>query len=127
MAQADYTNAEVDTLAAAVPSPYGPLTRVTDFESSVFPQPSGNIRGTFTSALSTTVYFSPKELTNLDLVLARNLEYHDWTGKVSQMIIDIAALKTLADTMSTPHTYDDYQALIDEVRGFSWLHNVLGD
>lgn len=123
---ATFSNAQVDTLAAAVPSPYGPFTRVTDFESAGVPVPNGAIRGQFTSALSEAVYFTPEELGNLDLVLKRDQENHGYTSVVSAMIVNISALNTLAGTMSTPHTYDDYQALIEMIRSFNWTHNVLG-
>lgn len=87
----DVTNSTVDTAAAAVAAPYGPLTRVTDFETEL-PSPNSEIRGLFTSNIGDTeVWLSYEELTNATMLLRILEGAHDWTAKVANMKTSITA------------------------------------
>lgn len=118
------TNSNLDTLAAAVPAPYGPLTRVTSVAS--LPTPNSEIRIEFTSQYSISVWLTYEELQVAgvrDRILA---QAHEWTDVVTNMKTHITALDALADGMSAPHTYADYQTLVDYIReNFPWTRGVI--
>lgn len=119
------TNGDLDTLAAAVPSPYGPLTRVGTVAS--LPTPNSQIRIEFTSNLSVTVSLSAEDLENAPLTLELLKNYHSWTAIVADMKTAISALNTLAVAMSTPHTYDDYVVLQQYIaENFPWVLGTVG-
>ena len=118
------SNATIDTAAAAVPSPYGPLTRVTDVAD--LPEPNSEIRLEFTSALSETVYATYAELIIPAMILQINQRAHDWTAVVADLKTALNELDVLVDAMATPHTYEDYQAIIDTFRNDSRLQPLFG-
>lgn len=118
------TNGNLDTLAAAVPSPYGPLTRVTSVAS--LPTPNSEVRIEFTSQYSVSVWLTYEELQVAgvrDRILA---QAHEWTDIVANMKTEINALDALAEAMSAPHTYADYKVLVDYLRdNFPWIRGVI--
>lgn len=117
------TNTNIDSLAGAVASPYGPLTRVGTVVGA--PTPNSDMRIEFTSALGATVFLSYEELQNSGLVAEAMRKAHDFTGIVESMKTQITALNSLAGAMSAPHTYTEYQTLTDHFRAnFPWWRGV---
>jgi hypothetical protein len=110
------TNANIDTAAALVDAPYGPLTRVTDV--ATLPVPNTRIALQFTSALGVTIWMTYEDLENEAVANKLAAQSHDWTTRVANLKVKIGALKTAADAMTAPHTYADYQALLVLLRGF---------
>lgn len=108
-------NSDVDTAAAAVPSPYGPLTRVSDVEQ--YPEGNSNQQIEFTSNVGATVLFmSYDQLMNTDV---RNRLLHqahpdDWA--VRELKTAINALNTKVNAMSAPYDYADYKDLVSDLR-----------
>jgi len=118
------TNGDLDTLAAAVPAPYGPLTRVTSVAS--LPTPNSAHRIEFTTQYSVSVFLSYDDLQNDALVEKVLSQAHDYTSVVGRMKDAITGLDALADTMTAPHTYADYQSLTDYFRAnFPWWRGVI--
>jgi len=63
-----YSNAQLDTLAAAVPGPYGPLTRVSDVAVEANFDDNGDVKLKFTSpVLTTPVYISRNQLADAQM------------------------------------------------------------
>lgn len=112
------TNSQIDALAAAVASPYGPLTRVSDFEDTdLYPEPNSGLRGVFTSALSVSVSLSYDELHNTPQAWSILEKTHGWTTVVTAIKTFATNFKALADTVSgTPYTYEDYDLLVSYIR-----------
>lgn len=120
-------NTQVDALAAAVATPYGPLTRDSGSDYTAMPVPNSNIRGKFTSAFSVVVYLSPEELENPGLTNAFLERAHSWTAVVADFKTAITGLNTLASGMSTPHEYADYVTLVDYIRdNMPWIRGIVG-
>lgn len=120
------SNATVDTAAAAVGAPYGPLTRVTDMDT--LPTPNSQHKIAFTSNVGST----PVEMTYEELLITgvrdRILEQaHNWTDVVRKFGAAIDGLDTLWTAMSAPHTFADYQSLQNYVRqNFPWVRGIEG-
>lgn len=76
-----YTNSDVNTLAAAIPAPYGPLTRVTDVNATLNYDDNGDAKIKLTSALaSTVVWASRNELADADQIAKILFEAHSISG-----------------------------------------------
>lgn len=108
-------NTTIDALAATVPAPFGPLTRVDDV--GLAPSPNSGVRLDFTTALGGTVLLSYDELRNPDLVQDRVNQSDPWTHQVSKIITDSDGLDALITSVgSAPYTYEDYQSLVEFLR-----------
>lgn len=123
------TNAQVDTLAAAIAAPYGPLTRVTDIEAATVPTPNSGLRIEFTSAIDDTpVWASFDELSSLANRAIILEAAHGFEAIINDMKTAIDELDTIATAMTSPHTYADYETLIDAMRSklTRWLRAIDG-
>lgn len=115
------SNATVDTAAAAVPAPYGPLTRVTDV--TTLPTPNSEQIIEFTTDGSSpamgevfTVYMSYTQLTTA-AIRDRILAYAAGiAGQTLSLIDRIDAVNTIAAAITAPYTLAEYQQLIGELR-----------
>lgn len=112
------TNAAVGVLAAAVPAPYGPLTRVTDVEA--FGSPNVDVKIEFTDTLGSKVYLTWAQLNDADAVqrqiaYAEGLQY-----RTHKLIADIQAIDALADATKNVsgggYTPEEYDALVLAIR-----------
>lgn len=73
-----YTNSDLNTLAAAVPAPYGPLTRVGDIPDQ---DPNGDVAVEFTSSVSSTpVWLSRNQLASASRYLRVLEDAHSGAG-----------------------------------------------
>lgn len=99
------TNAEVDTAAAAVAAPYGPLVRVTDV--TTLPAPNANIRIEFESALGTTVYLSYNQLGRADTLLRLLRQAHPIEARAEDLKNQVATVRAITNAFSSPHTLAD--------------------
>lgn len=91
------SNATINTAAAAVPGPYGPLTRVTDV--STLPQPNSEFQIEFTDTRGLTVWATHGQLTDAEAIqrqiaLAEGINY-----TVHALITEIAAINTYAQSI----------------------------
>jgi len=76
-----YTNANIDTLAAAVPGPYGPLTRVSDLDTDYKFDDNGDVHLEFTSAVSSTPVFATRnQLADADRLSQILVNAHSGSG-----------------------------------------------
>lgn len=112
------TNSDIDTLASAVPAPYGPLTRVDDVPDT---GPNSHMRIKFTSNVNTTeVYMSHDELDDDD-TRDRILEIaHSGRGN-NHAAYELALLAEVLNAYAAsysgpPFTDAEAQALVDMVR-----------
>jgi hypothetical protein len=111
---ATITNGNIDTAAAAVPAPFGPLTRVTSVAD--LPTPNSEITLELTAATGETVYMTYEQLQDADVV-QRILSYATGLQYKTQEIIDtIETINTAAQALTAPYTYAEYKALIDDLR-----------
>jgi HPt (histidine-containing phosphotransfer) domain-containing protein len=109
------TNAEIDTAAAAVAAPYGPLTRVTDVEA--LPEPNSEIQIQFTMASSIgTVYLTWEQMENADQLLALLKKAAGVTAIVQDIKTAIDALDTTMGAYAVPHTQAELTATINTLR-----------
>lgn len=89
------TNASFDTPAGLVPAPYGPLTRVTNIDTTVDYDFNSDVAIECTSALSATVYISFDEMADVairDEILAkahggRNLNHVAYMAALATEVI----------------------------------------
>jgi PKD repeat protein len=118
MALATVTNAQVDTGAAAIVAPYGPLARVSDVES--FPTPNSNLAIEFTSALSVTVYLTYEQLIDLTRVYFRLEDQHsikNVNGQMREVYGILRAVTEYAASFAGPAYSDsEWQFIIDGLR-----------
>lgn len=118
----DVSNATVDTAAAAVPAPYGPLTRVTDLDALGI-NPDSEVVIEFTTDGSApamgevfTVRMSYSELTNT-AIRDRILEYTAGVANNVLSLIDrIDTVNTAAAALTAPYTEANYATLIGLLR-----------
>lgn len=116
------SNGTVDTAAAAVPAPYGPLTRVTDLDALGI-TPDSEVVIEFTTDGSApamgevfTVWMSYSELTNT-AIRDRILEYTAGVANnVLSLITRIDAVNDIAAALTPPYTETMYATLIGELR-----------
>lgn len=107
------TNAQVDTAAAAVPAPYGPLTRVTDM--SHLPTPNENILIRLTTASGSSIYMTYNQLTNPE-VRDRVLRYgHGLEARVRAIRTWVNELDAIVDAWTT-FGYNEYVQIITALR-----------
>jgi len=118
MALATVTNAQVDTGAAAIVAPYGPLTRVSDVEA--FAAPNSNIEIQFTSALSVTVYLTYEQLIDLTRVYYRLEDQHsirNINGQANEVYgILLAVTEYMKSFSGPPYMDSEWQFIIDGLR-----------
>lgn len=101
------SNANLDTAAAAVPAPYGPLTRVGSVADLNY---NSHLPVEFTSALSKTVFISFDDLSDVavrDKILA---EVHSTNGVVDagyRLHLLVNVLKAFLDTADNTGWYSD--------------------
>ena len=93
------TNGQIDTLAAAVAAPYGPLTRVTDVAD--LPEPNSEIKLEFTSALTQTVYLTVEEMQIAGILADRLLTQHGHVGVTRAISAAIDAIDVVNETIKT--------------------------
>lgn len=108
------TNSNVDTAAAAVPGPWGPLTRVTDV--TTLPTPNSDIDLQFTGARGTTYRMSMEQLEDADVRLDIILRTEGFQGNVEDIKTRVAAINTTLAAMTYPHTYLEYKGVIEALR-----------
>jgi hypothetical protein len=116
------TNANVDTGAAAIAAPYGPLTRVTDI--TTLATPNSDLRLEFTTALSTTVYMTYDELVDADMsegILAQHFNFQD---VLEQAVVLIDTLNTAAAALVLPHTYANWKDIWLKTKAVAELMGV---
>lgn len=110
------SNATIDTAAAAVAGPYGPLTRVSDVDAD-FPTPNGNIRIKFTSNIgSTVVYLTYNQLLDAHVTLRILEQAHSMTKRVQDIKTEISDAYAVTNAFSVPHTYADLKAAWNKVK-----------
>jgi PKD repeat protein len=118
MALATVTNAQVDTGAAAIVAPYGPLTRVSDVEA--FATPNSNIEIQFTSALSVTVYLTYEQLIDLTRVYYHLEDQHSIRNINGQANEVYGILRAVTEYMKSfagpPYLDSEWQFVIDGLR-----------
>ena len=86
MVYATITNATFDVAAAAVPAPYGPLTRVDDLESTPTYSPNSHIGVRVTSAAGVAFEISYADLTASNVVRDQYIkEAHGVQGKLQDL------------------------------------------
>lgn len=108
------TNGNIDTAAALIDAPYGPLTRVTDV--ATLPTPNSHIRLEFTDANGNTVFFTYEQLLDEPGTETRLQDRDGIGGKVEALKTQIAAIYALSNAMAQPHTRAEYETLIAELR-----------
>lgn len=125
-AQNVLTNSLVDAAAALVPTPYGPLTRVTDVETGQI-SPNIGITLELTTAAGTTVkctYLQLKDAQAIQrqIALATGRDYIMHTVRTQ-----IAALKTyfdgIAEVDGEGYTQAEFDAVMDDLRE---IHQISG-
>lgn len=118
-------NTDVDTACAAVSTPFGPFTRVSDVEA--FPVPNSDQEITVTTALGDTLTITYEKLLYDDAaVAAAKRVASGYTATVEDWKALIAAEKTALDALTAPHTYAEYlvrlrakkSAIADVDRGY---------
>jgi len=116
--------AVIDDFAAAIDSPYGPLTRTTALADlgtnpiSAFDEP---IAFTLASPYDDkTVELTYNELKYEAVVLQRLKQVVGVQYQVNRLKTEIAALYAVSNAMSAPHTESDYQELVDGIRDLNY-------
>jgi hypothetical protein len=109
------TNSQVDTAAAAVSAPYGPLVRVTDVDSLPTPNEEHTIEFTMANSLG-SVFMSYRQLTNSDTRLRILEQAANITGRVQKIKTWVAAVYAVTNALSAPHTYEDLVDVIAALR-----------
>lgn len=106
----NHTNAQVNALCAAVPGPYGPLTRVTDLLT--LPNDNSNMLLEFTDTRGTRMYMRYAELADVDartkiIAEAEGINYmaHHIITEVDDINDDLQALLLVAGGPYTPETF----------------------
>lgn len=130
----NYSNANIDALAAAVPAPYGPLTRVTDM--ATLPTPNGDRFITLTTdTLNVPVRLRAYELADAEAVQKAIAEAERADYVIHQTIVQIDAANTaiqalkIADgggyPLGTLETINQLlkDALYVPLSGFAWPRN----
>lgn len=104
------TNSQVDTAAAAVPAPAGPLTRVTDLDAMNISY-NQDISLQFTTDGSApalgavyTVYLTYNELVDADLVIKRLKEQIGIPYTMYDFIDRLDTINTAAQALTPPYT-----------------------
>jgi hypothetical protein len=117
--------AVIDDWAAAIDTPYGPITRTTAVADlginalNAFDTPI-----TFTLAspyTSETVELTYNELKYEDIVIERLKRVVGVSSVVQTIIDELSALNTVAQAMTAPHTDADYATLIEGLRDLNYL------
>jgi hypothetical protein len=106
MARATVTNAQFDTACAAVPAPFGPLTRVSDLETAPTVAPNSHIAYETTSAADVTVWISYEDLAT---TVRRNDIIKDAHG-VNAYLYDLSVLVDALDDIMSTAPYDPLTA-----------------
>lgn len=103
-------NATFDAALAAVPAPYGPLTRsgtTTNLEAGTRPAPNSDIRFHVKSAAGYDVYISYEEVVSADKYAPILKKAHGVRSVVNDFKTYINALDLALDTVSNPFTLSD--------------------
>lgn len=110
------TNAEVDTGAAAIDAPWGPLTRVSDVEAD-YPEPNSNLDIEFTDDLDTTIWMTYEELIDADRSLAKIAQYEGLSYIMQTIADQVDALNDdIAAYSGPPYSYEEYRDTIAALR-----------
>lgn len=107
------SNANFDTLAAAVPAPYGPLTRVTDINTAFDYDDNSDAKVEATSALNVTVFISYNQLNDAatrDAILFRAHAVKGINAIIDPIQHTIKALNAYLSSLSGPG-FSDAEAL----------------
>lgn len=128
------TNANIDTAAAAVAGPLGPLTRVTDVDALGL-NPDSEINIEFTTDGSSpafgevfTVWLTYRELSNSDYADVLLNKLKEAAGNAYQVYLlkaAIDAIDTVATAVTAPYTQADYEAIIEAIRvNLPWTRHM---
>lgn len=119
---AKITNAQVNTLAAAVASPYGPLVRVTNMDD--LPDPNADIKIHFTTAVAgVEVDATYNEMNDADVQAAIIAQAFNEQADIQGFKAALATYATAVAAMTLPHTYADYKTIYN---GLSTLARSIG-
>lgn len=114
---AEINNGQIETAAAAVPAPYGPVTRVGDAPNA---DPNQNMKIEFESALGVTFYASYEELTDsttINNILERAHSRRGFNHPAWELAQTIQILAAYIDSLDgPPYSDDEYQMIIDVLR-----------
>lgn len=118
------TNAQVNTAAAAVPGPYGPLTRVTDVEA--LPQPNDQFFIELTDQNSNVIRVHYYELTDAERILEVLTEANGHNALMHAVLQELDSLTTdYPLAVDGLYSYADYMAFVDRLKSLQLIRNFL--
>jgi hypothetical protein len=119
------TNAEVDTAAAAVPAPYGPLTRVTNLDDDL-PTPNDTFLIELTDQDDNTVYAHYYELTDPERILEIVAEANGFSAVMHGAVLELDSILTdFPEAGDGLYSYSDYIAFVERLRSLDIVRNFL--
>ncbi len=118
------SNGTVDTAAAAVPAPYGPLTRVTDM--STLPTPNDRFKIELTDQNSNTIYARYEELADAERILEIVFEANGHNAVMHAALLELDAIVTAYPAAGDGlYTYPDYLAFVERLKQLHITRNYL--
>lgn len=115
----DITNSNVDVLAAAVPAPFGPLTRVTDVDA-LTKSPNALFPIAFTDSAGTPVTLTWFQLNHAEAVQRAIAQAEGINYTVQDLIDTVALIYAYTDGIDSsggPYTQAQYTHIIGLLRG----------
>ena len=123
-------NSAFDAALAAIPAPYGPLTRTgtnTDLNTGTRPAPNSDVRYLVMSAAGVQVYISYDELSSPEKYMPILKEAHGLKALLNDFKEYIAALNQVLDDIPNPLNLSAYEVtyIFDLFQGFPYLMSKL--
>lgn len=124
---ATITNSQVNTAAAAVPSPYGPFTRVTDM--TTLPVPNDMIQIELVDNNGNTISMSYNELADAVAVQAALAKAYGKQYVLHALINQVnginTTLQTIRNSNGQGYTDAEYRQVIDLLRSINEVSGYL--
>lgn len=122
-----YTNGQVDTAAAAVPTPYGPFTRVTDLLTQ--PTPNDMFKIQFTDANGKTIYMTYADVTTTAVRNKRIAEVYGYQYVLHALIAQVDAINTSLQAVKqvdgNGYTIAQFENAVELLRGIDVISGYL--
>lgn len=118
------TNTNVDTAAASVPGPYGPLTRKTNMSN--LPTPNDRYKIELEDQNGNKIVCRYEELTDPDRILELVYEANGYQGLMHKTILELEAIESdFPKDSNGEYTYEDYMAFVQRLRSLEIIRNYL--
>lgn len=111
------SNGDVDTGAAAISAPYGPLTRVTDI--TTMGTPNSDFTLEFETAVSGVNVFMTYDQLVGDEAEGIILEAIGFQDKIESIKTLVNDFDTAITAMTLPHTYANYKTVYNHILGLA--------